>query len=147
MPQRTSDLTDLWNGQTGSRESLQGFALLLNSYQETGDIQVLSLIYAIGTQAEHIFKSFAFTDDSHKDDFMKESWLCLRPTLNLREMLFVKRCVFTIEFKNPGGSVESFIRVLHALEENYDLRTVKDENITNRLVIWLTSKASHSSYN
>ena len=39
--------------------------------KEEGAVQVSSLIYAMGSEAENIFRSFTFTEDGHRDDYMR----------------------------------------------------------------------------
>ena len=37
--------------------------------KKSGEVQVCSLVYAMGSEAENIFKSFTFTDPGHQNNY------------------------------------------------------------------------------
>ncbi|KAK9517120.1 hypothetical protein VZT92_025010 [Zoarces viviparus] len=39
--------------------------------KEDGAVQLSSLIYAMGSESENIFRSYAFTEDGHRDNFVR----------------------------------------------------------------------------
>lgn len=66
-PPASSSLTAPRNGRSGNRFSRFRLATKLN--KDDGEIQVSSLIYAIGSEAEKIFSSFVFTTEDQKKDY------------------------------------------------------------------------------
>ncbi len=57
------------NGLTGIKQRFQRFRSATKLDKEDGEIQVSSLIYAMGNEVEHIFKSFTFNEEGDKKKF------------------------------------------------------------------------------
>ncbi|KAK3101745.1 hypothetical protein FSP39_006077 [Pinctada imbricata] len=107
-------------------------------HKEDEDIQISSLIYAMGLQAEHVFKSFVFSvdeDQTKYEDVMKKFDSYFVPKRNVIH----ERAKFHMRTQGQGESVETFIRSLHELAEHCEFDN-KSEVIRDRLVIRIRDK-------
>ena len=99
--------------------------------EDSEEVQVASLVYAMGAEAEHVFKSFTFADadDSKKyDPVMTKFDAHFIPKRNVIH----ERAVFHRKMQASGESVEEFIRSLYDLAEHCNF-TDKDEQIRDRI--------------
>ena len=105
--------------------------------KESEAVQVASLIYAMGKDAEHVFRSFTFVNDADKDKFdpvmlkFDNHFIPKRNTIHERA-LFHRR----VQLDEP---VEAFIRALYDLAEHCNFAD-KDEQIRDRIVIGLKDR-------
>lgn len=99
---------------------------------EDEEIQISSLIYAMGPQAEGIFKSFAFSngDERKYKKVMEKFDKYFVPKKNVIH----ERAKFHIRCQRQGESVEEFVRNLHELAAHCEFRD-KDDQIRDRLVV------------
>ena len=114
------------------------FRIATKLHKEDKEIQVSSLIYAMGMQAEHIFKSFVFGDGEDAesyDDVMGKFESYFIPKRNIIH----ERAVFHTRVQAQGESVETFIRSLHELAEHCSFDK-KSEEIRDMLVIGIRDK-------
>lgn len=109
-----------------------------------------ALVYTMGRQAEHIFKSFKFgptpaaTDDNPhpvnpKDDFetvmkMFDDYFVPRKNTIHERTKFYQRS------QQTGESVESFVRSLHELAAHCNFGEKEDEHIRDRLIAGMSDK-------
>ncbi|KAK3085333.1 hypothetical protein FSP39_001659 [Pinctada imbricata] len=120
------------------KERFARYRLASKLHKDDEDIQISALIYAMGRQAEHIFKSFVFAtdgDDKKYDRVLEkfdEYFVPKRNTIH-------ERARFHLRVQNPGESVECFIRTLHELAEHCNFDD-KSEQIRDRLVIGIRDK-------
>ena len=106
--------------------------------KEDGEVQVSSLIYAMGPEAENIFKSFALSEEDQKkfDEVLKKYDDYFYPKRNVIH----ERVCFHSRVQRPGEKVEMFIRAVYDLSEHCDFGTVKEENIRDRIVVGILDK-------
>ena len=81
---------------------------------EDGEIQVASLIYSVGIQAETIFQTFTFANDDEKknhDIVLSKFNSHFVPTVNKIH----ERAKFHSRRQQPGENMETFIRVLYEM--------------------------------
>ena len=123
------------------RQRFSRYRLAAKLSTEDGEVQVSTLIYAMGYEAENIFKSFTFVDDESDDDY--------DTVLAKFEAYFVpkkntihERACFYQRVQKPGEMAESFIRALYELSENCDFGGAKSEHIRDRLVVIRDKKLS-----
>ncbi len=86
--------------------------------EDDGDVQVSTLIYAMGPEAEHIFSSFTFTaqEDGEKDfDLVLQKFH--EHFLPKRNVIHERAC-FHQRSQRSDESVESFVRSLFELAEH-----------------------------
>ena len=102
---------------------------------EDGAVQVASLIYAMGAEAEHVYKSFVFANDDEKDDYTVVMGKYDTHFIPKRNIIH-ERALFHRRSQNPGESVEEFIRTLYDLAEHCNFND-KEEQIRDRIVIGL----------
>ena len=115
------------------------FYILEKIREEKGDVQVSALVYTMGRQAEHIYKSFKFdqppqpTDDvpnpiDPKDDFQTvlrkfdEYFIPRKNTIHERTKFYQRS-------QREGESVECFVRSLRELAEHCYFGEKEDEHI------------------
>ncbi|KAL5017541.1 hypothetical protein ScPMuIL_007130 [Solemya velum] len=103
----------------------------LNSKEEI--IQINTLIYAMGNDAEDIFHSFALTGDDAKTfktvvDRFQAHFVTRRNTL-------FERAKFNHRRQQDGESADSFITALYTLVEHCEYGQLKDEMIRDRIVV------------
>ncbi|KAK3106947.1 hypothetical protein FSP39_003645 [Pinctada imbricata] len=107
-------------------------------HKEDEDIQISSLIYVMGLQAEHVFKSFVYSvdeDQTKYEDVMKKFDSYFVPKRNVIH----ERAKFHMRTQGQGESVETFIGSLHELAEHCEFDN-KSEVIRDRLVIGIRDK-------
>lgn len=102
--------------------------------KEDQDVQVNSLLYAMGKDAEPVFSTFTFTEQqeaNYFDTVMAEFDEHFVPKRNVIH----ERACFHRRSQQSGESVEAFVRNLYELAEHCEFRASKDEQIRDRLVI------------
>ena len=102
-------------------------------------VQVSTLIYAMGPDAEHIFESFTFAsddDDKNFDVVLNKFDEHFVPKKNI----IFERAKFHKRKQEDGESVEAFIRALYDLSVNCDFKALRDDFIRDKLVIGLKNK-------
>ncbi|KAK0146533.1 hypothetical protein N1851_014140 [Merluccius polli] len=107
--------------------------------KEDGAVQVSTLIYAMGMEAENVFKSFAFVgaeDNDKYDDVLAKFDNYFVPKKNTIH----ERACFYQRVQQPGEMAESFIRALYELSETCDFGVIKNEHIRDRLVVGIRDK-------
>lgn len=95
-------------------------------------MQVSSLVYAMGREAEHIMKSFVFRDDDKRKDFDFVLKLFDNHFIPKRNVIHERAC-FNTRSQQNGESVEAFIRNLYELSEHCDFGEKKSEFIRDRI--------------
>ena len=110
---------------------------------------LMSLIYAMGRQAENIFKSFIFESREPsdidpapvdpKDDFdivlekFEQYFVPKRNTIH-------ERALFYQRSQQPGESVEAFVRSLHELADHCRFEEKESEHVRDRLISGMLDK-------
>ena len=126
------------------RDRFSCYRLATKLNKDDGEVQVSALIYAMGNEAEHIYKSMTFAtsgtnpkDANDYDTVLRKFEAYFIPRRNVIH----ERAKFYQRVQNPGEGVEAFIRNLYELAEhcNFD-GNVKDEQIRDRIVIGLSDK-------
>ena len=106
---------------------------------EEKEVQVSTLIYSMGEEAETIFENFGLNADEQKDfDVVLkkfDEWFI--PKRNIIH----ERATFHKREQSTGETVEQFVRALQALAINCDYGTEKDNNVRDQLVVGLKDKA------
>ena len=105
---------------------------------ESDEVQISSLVYAMGAEAETVIKSFVYAEEGDDKKYPK--------VLKLFDDYFVpkknvihERARFHLRSQNQGESVESFVRSLHEIAA-YSEFGQKSEQIRDRLVIGINDK-------
>ncbi len=107
--------------------------------EEDGTVQVSTLIYVMGNEAENIYKSFVFNEREKEDDFetvLKKYDDYFVPQINIIQ----ERAQFHQRTQRTGEKAERFIRALYELSENCDFVANRNENIRDRLVVGIRDK-------
>ena len=106
--------------------------------KEDDEIQISALIYSMGKQAEHIYKSFTLEKKGEEDyeTILERFDAYFVPKRNVIH----ERARFHQRRQYAGESVEAFIRSLYELAENCDFADARDEQIRDRIVIGLLDK-------
>lgn len=107
---------------------------------DDGDVQVSSLIYAMGSESEQIFKSFTFDTEEAKKNFdtvLGKFDNHFEP----RNNIIHERSLFNRRDQLPEENVETFIRHLYDLSQNCDYGDSREDMIRDRLVIGLLDKS------
>jgi hypothetical protein len=107
--------------------------------KESGEVQVNSLLYSMGKDAEPIYESFVYTEDDDNDN----------PELNYeiviarfddhfvpRRNVIHDRACFHKRVQKEGETVESFVRSLYELAQYCEFGITKDEQIMFILRYW-----------
>ena len=131
------------------RERFCRYRIATRLHEDDGDIQVSSLIYAMGRQAENIFKSFIFESREPsdidpapadpKDDFdivlekFEQYFVPKRNTIH-------ERALFYQRSQQPGESVEAFVRSLHELAAHCRFEEKESEHVRDRLISGMLDK-------
>ncbi|XP_056001795.1 uncharacterized protein LOC125656292 [Ostrea edulis] len=96
-------------------------------------IQVNTLIYAMGNEAEDIFNSFGLNeDDAKKYETVSDKFQA--HFVSRRNVIF-ERAKFNQRKQQEGESADSFITALYTLVEHCEYGQLKDEMIRDRIVV------------
>ncbi|CAL9693588.1 unnamed protein product [Knipowitschia caucasica] len=115
------------------RQRFSRFRIATKLDQEDGDVQVNTLLYAMGKESEPVFSTFAFPDDVV--DYYGEVMRKFDEHFIPRRNVIHERACFHRRTQNHGESVEAFVRELYKLAEHCDFGQTKDEQIRDRIVI------------
>ena len=125
------------------RDRFARFRLATKLNKDDGVVQVSALIYAMGGEAEHIYKSMSFdqTTDPKEDENDYETVLKkFDGHFVPRRNLIHERGEFYMRSQHPGEGVEQFLRSLYELCEHCEFEPLakKKEEIRDRFVFGLT---------
>ena len=103
------------------------------------DIQISTLIYCMGPEAEQLFKNFTFATEDDKQDPMKVMEKFDQHFIPKRNIIF-ERARFNQRSQEPGESIEGYVCALYDLVQHCNYGVNKDDFIHDRLVIGLLAK-------
>ena len=97
------------------------------------EVQVNTLFYAMGDQADDILRSFALSEEQRKS-YMTVKSKFDDHFIQRRNVVF-ERAKFNRRRQEEGESVESFITALYALAEHCGYGNLHNEMIRDRIVV------------
>ena len=98
-------------------------------------VQISTLIYAMGEQAEDIFTSFGLSEEEAKQYSTVQKRF--QDHLVQRRNPVYERARFNQRTQQPGETVDAFVTALHSLAENCDYSELRETMIRDRLVAGL----------
>lgn len=116
------------------KQRFERYRIATKLHKDEGQVQVSCLIYAMGNEAENIYKSLTFATDESRDDFavvMRKFDEYFFPQRNIIH----ERACFHQRVQRPSETAESFIRALYDLSEHCEFGACKEENIRDRIVV------------
>lgn len=108
-------------------------------FREDGEVQVSSLIYAMGSEAENIFKSFTFEEMGEEEDFDTVLAKYDEYFFPKRNVIHERACFYQ-RSQRPGEKAEMFIRALYEMSEHCDFGAYREEHIRDRIVVGILDK-------
>lgn len=98
------------------KQRFERYRLATKLNKDDGEVQVSCLIYAMGPEAENIYKSFTFAGNDERNDFAAvvgkfDEYFFPRRTIIHEWVCFHQRV------QRPGEKAEGFIRALYDLSE------------------------------
>ena len=121
------------------RKRFNRWALATKLKSEEKDVQLSSLIFAMGPDAEDIYAKFVFAEGEDKEDLdtvLKKFDEYFIPAVNIIH----ERTLFYDRFQQPGENIETFVRNLYALADTCDFDDKLHEQIRDRLVVGMLDK-------
>ena len=120
------------------KQNFLRFRLATKLHKEDGDVQVSALVYTMGREAEHVYKSFTLAEGDEKkfDVILAKFDEHFVPKRNVIH----KRARFHQRNQRQGETVESFVRNLYEITEHCDFTTSRDQQIRDRIVIGILDK-------
>ena len=123
------------------KQRYERYTIVAKLGNEEPVIQVSTLLYCMGPEAEQIYNNFTFDSDTDRDDPTKVMEQFDRHFIPKRNVIF-ERAKFNQRQQEEGESIEAYVRVLYELAEHCDFAGLKDNFIRDRLVIGLRDKAT-----
>ena len=111
------------------------FRIASNLSSKSGENQVNTLIYTMGSDAEEILKSFDLSEEDQKD-YAKVLERFESHFVKKRNVIY-ERAKFNQRRQQDGESVDSFITALYTLVEHCGFGELRDEMIRDRIVVGL----------
>lgn len=121
------------------KQRFERYRLATKLNKDDGEVQVSCLIYAMGNEAENIYKSFTFTDDGHRNDFAVVVGKFDEYFFPRRNIIHERAC-FHLRVQRPGERAECFIRALYDLSEHCEFGASREENIRDRIVVGILDR-------
>ena len=111
------------------------FRLVTKLHQEAQDVQVASLKYCMGPEAEEIAKTFGLSEEDSKkfDIVLKKFDEYFKPKINVIRM----RRIFQRRLQQADENEESYLRALYTAADDCDFGTVKKECIRDQFICGL----------
>ena len=111
--------------------------------KESGDIQVSTLIYTLGSEVDKIFQTFTFDTPENEGSDPSQSYEIVLDKFEHyfipRRNIIHERAQFHQTVQNTSESVEHYVRKLFELANHCSFEN-KDDNIRDQLVIGLRDK-------
>ena len=98
------------------KQRFERFRIATKLHKDEGAVQVSCLIYAMGSEAENIFKTFVFAEDADKNKYDKVMEKYDEYFVPRRNVIHERMCFYQ-RVQKPGENVESFIRALYDISE------------------------------
>lgn len=116
------------------KRRFERFRIATKLDKDTAAVQVNSLVYAMGPEADHVYCAFSFDSDEDSNDYKKvlqkfDDYFIPKRNITYERAQFYKRN------QKEGETVESFIRSLYELAEHCQFGETKSEQIRDRIVI------------
>ncbi len=127
------------NQQSGLCGRFLRFRIATGLAEKEGNVQVSSLIYAMGPEAEHIFTSFMFEAEGETENDFDLVVQKFREHFIPKRNIIHERARFHQRSQKTGESIESFVRSLYEMAEHCNF-AAKDEEIRDRLVVGIQDK-------
>ncbi|KAK0156179.1 hypothetical protein N1851_000550 [Merluccius polli] len=108
--------------------------------KEDGAVQVSSLIYAMGSESENVFRLFTFAEEGDEEDDFDVVLAKFDEYFVPRRNVIHERACFHQRLQRPGEKAETFIRALYELSEHCDFGASREENIRDRIVVGILDK-------
>ena len=96
------------------------------------------LIYAMGNEAENIYKSLMFAEEGHCNNFAVVVGKFDEYLFPQRNIIHERAC-FHLQVQRPGERAECFIRALYDLSEHCEFGA-REENIRNRIIVGILDR-------
>ena len=121
------------------KQRFERYRLATKLNKDDGEVQVSCLIYAMGNEAENIYKSFTFTEDENRNDFTTVVAKFDEYFFPRRNIIHERAC-FHQRVQRPGERAECFIRALYDLSEHCEFGASREENIRDRIVVGIRDR-------
>ena len=109
--------------------------------KEDGEVQVCTLFYSLGKEAEQVYKTFTFSEEDEEDPDDYETVMVKLDNYFVPKVNTIhERARFHQRSQKPGETAEEYIRSLHDLADTCAFADAKNEDIRDRLVIGLLDK-------
>ncbi|KAL3047018.1 hypothetical protein OYC64_021277 [Pagothenia borchgrevinki] len=105
------------------RQRFERYKLATKLDKDDGRVHVSCLIYAMGNEAENIFKSFTFAKEDDGDDFAVVVGKFNEYFFPRRNVIHERAC-FHQRVQRPEEKAEGFIRALYDLSEHCSLVSI-----------------------
>ena len=120
------------------RQRFKRYRVATKLKDEEGDVQVSTLIYSMGPEAETVFNTFKFNAEADKTSFdiLVKLYDYFAPWKNVIH----ERAIFYIKNQKQGETAELLIRTLYGMVEKCEFGDRKEDHIRDIIVTGLSDK-------
>ena len=114
-------------------ERFQQYRLVVKLHKDDADVQIATLLYSMGPQANVVLKQLVFDNVDDKKDYEKvleKLTQHFHPVSNVAH----ERAMFERAVQNPTESADEFLRRLHRIAEKCSFKEAHDERIRDRFM-------------
>ena len=120
-------------------EQHKQFRLLRKGRKDEGEVQIASLLYTMGPQANIVFEQLSFDEDAHRTDFAKVTEALTKHFSPVTNVVH-ERTMFERAVQLPTESLDEVLPRLHKITDRCEFAASREDRIRDRFMWALLAK-------